>query len=257
MKIVSGRNFSRDFPADADKCLLNETALKKFGWKDAIGKRMKIRDKYFEVIGVIKDHVAFSVHNPLEPALFRLIPDSITTDRVYSIRFMPGSEKLAMDITRQEFEEFFPDDAFEFKNIQYRIRNENAVIEWGKLMKISVCFAILSMVISSIGLFGLMLFFTRNKLKEIGIRKILGFSFGNLYFHMSSGFIKLLIISIIIAWPAAYYVYEVLPGSNKYPLQIWEFLIATMITLAVAILTISYQIIKALKVRPVEVLKDE
>lgn len=256
MKIVQGRDFSRDYPADFEKCLLNETALKVFGWSDITGRSMEIWGKNYDVIGVIKDHVAFSVHNKLEPHLYRLIGDSIENDNVYSVRFTAGHEKEVLKYVTDEFKEFFPDDAFEFKNIRSRITTENASLAWARLMKISIFFALLSIIISSIGLFGLVLFYTRNKLKEIGVRKVLGFSFGHLYFRMSWDFVKLMLISIIIAWPAAFYVYGELPG-NKYPLGIWEFIIATAITLVVAILTISYQIIKALKVRPIEILKDE
>jgi putative ABC transport system permease protein len=257
MKIVEGRNFSRDYPGDAEKCILNETAVKVFGWKDPIGHRIKIWNKNYEVIGIVKDYVAFSVHNKLEPHLLKLLPDSIHSDNIYAVRFVPGQEKEARETVKQEFDNFFPDDAYEFKNIQYRIRTENAVKEWGKLMKISVLFAFCSIIISSIGLFGLMLFYTRHRLKEIGIRKVLGFSYGHLYFNMSSEFLRLLMVSILVAWPAAYYVYIKLPGAHKYHLQAWEFIIATMITLTVAMLTISYQIMKALKTRPVEILKDE
>jgi putative ABC transport system permease protein len=124
-------------------------------------------------------------------------------------------------------------------------------------MKINLLFAVLSIFVSSIGLFGLILFYTRNKLKEVGIRKVLGFTGGQLYYTLSSGFIKLLFISVIFAWPAAWYAYKSLPGANKYPIQIWEFLIATGIILLVALATISYQIVKALRVNPAEIIKDE
>jgi putative ABC transport system permease protein len=94
-------------------------------------------------------------------------------------------------------------------------------------------------------------------MKEVGIRKVLGFSYGNLYITMSSGFIRLMLVSVVIAWPAAFYVYKVLPGANKYGIQIWEFLLATLIILIIALATITFQIIRAVKVRPVEILKDE
>ena len=94
-------------------------------------------------------------------------------------------------------------------------------------------------------------------MKEIGIRKVLGFSTMHLYYNLSSGFVKLLLISLLAAWPAAYYIYKFLPGAHKYPIQIWEFLLATGILLIVALATISFQIFKAARTRPVEVLKDE
>jgi putative ABC transport system permease protein len=254
---MDGRNFSRDYPGDYDKCLLNETAIHTFGWKEPVGMKLDVRGRTYTVIGVVKDYIVFSVHNPLEPHFYRLIPDTIRSNTIFSVRFKPGKERKAKEIVDQEFQSFFTDDAFEVRNIHSRIQNENAVIEWRQLMKINLLFAVLSIFVSSIGLFGLILFYTRNKLKEVGIRKVLGFTGGQLYYTLSSGFIKLLFISVIFAWPAAWYAYKSLPGANKYPIQIWEFLIATGIILLVALATISYQIVKALRVNPAEIIKDE
>jgi putative ABC transport system permease protein len=257
LKITGGRNFSREYPSDHQKCLINETAVKVFGWDNAIGKHIRVNENDIEVIGVIRDYVAFSVHNPIEPHMYRLLPDSIQSDHVYSVRFTSGNERKAKQIVQEEFEEFFPNDAFEFRNIQGLVQNENAVKEWTKIMKVCSSFAVVSIIISSIGLFGLILFYTRRKMKEIGMRKVLGFSSVNLLYTMSSGFIRLLLASIVLAWPAAYYVYKVLPGADKYPIQIWEFLLATLVVFFVAQVTMSYQIIKAIRTKAVDVLKDE
>jgi putative ABC transport system permease protein len=162
-----------------------------------------------------------------------------------------------MRTIRDEFGQFFPDDAFDFQNIQNLVQNEGAVVAFKSFRKICGFIALLTIVISSIGLFGLVLFFTLRKMKEVGIRKVLGFSYGNLFITLSSGFVRLMIFSIFIAWPAAFYVYKVLPGANKYHIQIWEFMAATMIIVIVALATITYQIIKTVKVRPVDILKDE
>jgi putative ABC transport system permease protein len=258
MKIVSGRNFSREYPADGNKCLINETAARVFGWKEPVGKRMKTYVGDFEVIGVIKDYVVSSVYMPTEPHFYRLVQDSILSNAVYSVSFVRGKEKKAMNIVKKEFEEYFPEDAFDFQNISSLIQNEEAVKAWKIFKKLTGLTALLTILISSIGLFGLILFYTQRKMKEIGIRKVLGFSTGNLYLTLSSSFVKLIFISILIAWPAAYYVYKVMPaGASRYSLQIWEFLLATLMILIIAIVTISYQIIRALKVKPVEILKDE
>ena len=257
LEMIKGRNFSKEFPADKNNCLINETAAKVFGWKDPIGKRIKASGKNYDVIGVIKDYTVQSVFNPDEPHLYRLLRDSIVSNAVYSINFIPGKEKEAMNIVKEEFQKFFPDDAFEFSNIQLLVQNENAVKAFKGMQKITSLIAILTILISSIGIFGLILFMTQRKMKEVGIRKVLGFSYGSLYITLSSWFIRLLFISLLIAWPVAFYVYKVLPGANKYGVQIWEFLLASLIILAVAVATISYQIIRALRVRPVEILKDE
>lgn len=257
LKMLAGRNFSKEFPADRDKCLINETAVNVFGWQEPIGKRIKASGKYYEVIGVIKDYTVQSVFNPDEPHLYRLLPDSVISNCVYSVNFAPGKEKEAMKTVKEEFQKFFPDDAFEFRDIKFLTQNENAVKGFKSLQKITSLISILTILISSIGIFGLILFMTQRKMKEVGIRKVLGFSYGSLYITLSSWFIRLIFISLLIAWPAAYYVYEVLPGAHKYGIQIWEFVLASLIILAVAIATISYQIIRALRVRPVEILKDE
>ena len=257
LKMAQGRNFSKDYPSDRNSCLINETAARVFGWNDPLGKRIRTSSKDYDVIGVIKDYTVFSVFNPIEPHLYRLLPDSLGSNSVYSVSFVIGTEKEALRAVKEEFEKYMPDDAFDFQNIQSLVQNENALTAFSSFKKLTGLIAILTTIISSIGLFGLILFMTQRKMKEIGIRKVLGFSFGNLYFTLSSWFIRLIIISLVIAWPAAFYVYKVLPGSNKYGLQVWEFLVATVIIMLVAIATISFQIIKALKVKPAEILKDE
>ncbi|MFZ0283540.1 MAG: ABC transporter permease, partial [Bacteroidales bacterium] len=257
LEMITGRNFSKEYPADRNNCLINETAAKVFGWQDPIGKRINASGKNYDVIGVIKDYTVFSVFNPNEPHLYRLLRDSIVSNAVYSINFAPGNEKEAMNIVKEEFQKFFPDDAFEFSDIKFLTQNEGAVKAFQSLQKITGLIAVLTIIISSIGIFGLILFMTQRKMKEVGIRKVLGFSYTSLYANLSSWFLRLILISLLIAWPAAYYVYRVLPGADKYGVQIWEFLLASLIILAVAFATISYQIIRALRVRPVEILKDE
>ena len=200
LQIAEGRNFSRDYPADGDKCLINETAAKLFKINAGSGKKIKTYKGEYEVIGVIKDYVVSSVHSPTEPHLYSLLQDSILNDKVFTVKFAKGKEKEAMKIVREEFGKFFPEDAFEFKNIQVLIQNENAVKAWKSFRKICGLIAVMTLLISSIGLFGLMLFLTKRKMKEVGIRKVLGFSTGSLYLTLSSGFLKLLSLSIIIAW---------------------------------------------------------
>lgn len=257
LNVTKGRNFSREYTSDRKSCLINETAERIFRWSDPIGKRIRAYGNEYDVVGVIRDYTAFSVFNPIEPHLYTLLPDSLISNAVYAVSFAEGKEQSALKAVKKEFEKFMPDDAFDFRNIQSLVQNENAVTAFGSLRKLTGLIAILTIIISSIGLFGLILFMTQRKMKEIGIRKVLGFSFGNLYVTLSSWFIRLMVISLVIAWPAAYYVYKVLPGADKYSLQVWEFLVATIIIMLVAIATISYQIIKALKVKPVEILKDE
>jgi putative ABC transport system permease protein len=101
------------------------------------------------------------------------------------------------------------------------------------------------------------MFFSKQKMKEIGIRKVLGFSVGNIYIKLVSEFVWLSIISIVVAPPSVLIIYRYLPGAYKYSIQIWEFLIATGIILFVALITISYHIIESVRTNPVEILRYE
>jgi putative ABC transport system permease protein len=105
MKIIAGRNFSRDYQSDANKCLINETAARVFRWEQPLGKHIPLRSgKEFEVIGVIKDYIPFSVHNAIEPHMYKLIPDSAGLSGVFAVRFIPGKERAARELVTEEFQ---------------------------------------------------------------------------------------------------------------------------------------------------------
>ena len=256
MKLATGRNFSREY-ADKNSCLINETATRIFNWQDPIGKRMKVWGQEYTVVGVMKDYYPYSPHNAIEPHLFRLMTDSVGMTGLYTVRFAPGKEQKAMQIAKDEFDRSYPEDVAQFKDYEHLVDMDMANKGWAMFRNVTVVLAILSIIISSIGLFGLVMFYAKRKLKEIGLRKVFGFSLGSLYFTMTSGFITYILLSVILAWPAGFYVYQHLPSAIKYPIQIWEFLLATTITLVVALLTISFQVVKASQVDPAQILKDE
>ena len=256
MKLATGRNFSREY-ADKNSCLINETATRIFNWKDPIGKTMKLWGEDYTVVGVMKDYYPYSPHNAIEPHLFRLMTDSVGLTGLYTVRFAPGKEQKALQIVKDEFERSYPEDVAQFRDYEHLVYIDMGTKGWETFRNITIFLAILSILISSIGLFGLIMFYAKRKLKEIGLRKVFGFSLGSLYFTMTSGFISYILISVILAWPAGYFIYKNLPGATRYPLQIWEFLLATAITLIVALFTISFQVLKASQVDPAQILKDE
>lgn len=254
--IVKGRNFSPDFPDDKKKCIINETAARVLGWEDPIGKFIIEGDRRVEVIGVIRDYIAQSMHNPIEPHWYHVIPDSSSLNGIFSVQ-ISGSSQEGLKLIKEEFSEFFPEDPFEFKHIETTIQDEAATQAWKVIRNISIFFALLSIIISSVGLFGLVMFFARKKMKEISIRKVLGFSVHKLYLRLSKEFLWLLFIANFIAWPASFFVYQSLPGAHKYQIQVWEFILGSGIILVVAMATISYHITKLIRQNPVEVLKYE
>lgn len=255
--ILQGRSFSKNYPDDYSKCIINETAARVLKWDNPIGKYINYQGQRIEVIGMIKDYIAQSMHNPVEPHWYRLINDSTTQEGIYSVKIAPDETKKAMKILKDEFTQIFPNDAFEFTHIQTIVNNENASRAWKVIRNMSIFYALISIIISTVGLFGLVMFYSKRKMKEIGIRKVLGFTGLSLYRKMSSEFLWLIIIAAILSWPAGYFYYQNFPGAHKYPISIWEFIFASSIILLVAIFTISYHIIKSIKTNPVEVLKYE
>ena len=107
LKITKGRNFSREYPSDADKCLINETAARVFRWEQPVGKHIQQRGRDIEVIGVIRDYIPFSVHNAIEPHMYRLIKDTASLAGIYTIRFAPEKGKIARQRAKEEFETYF------------------------------------------------------------------------------------------------------------------------------------------------------
>jgi putative ABC transport system permease protein len=257
MKIIAGRSFSRDFPADIDKCLVNEAAVRIFGWKEPVGMKIRYRNNDREVIGVVKDYVAQSVQNEIEPHSYRLKGDSISLTGMYTVRYEPGKKREAEQIIRNSFDEYFPTDAFEFEPFENLILNEAANHGMGLFRNICFLFAGFSILISSAGLFGLVLYYCRKKMKEIGIKKVVGFSVSRLYMNLAMEFLMLIFIGMIFSWAAAWYVYRVIPGADKYGLQLGEFLLGTLIIFIVAVGTISYNIWIAARTNPSSILKYE
>ena len=146
----------------------------------------------------------------------------------------------------EELAYFLPRDPFELKDFVSTMSNDETFLVWQSVERLTGLYAVLAVSISSIGLFGLILFTTRKRVKEIGVRKVFGGSVKDIFGLMTFEIFRLIFISVIIAFPAAMYFYDELPGAYKYHMQVWEFLIALSITVLVAFLTVSFQIVAQL-----------
>ena len=254
--IVQGRNFSRDFTTDAQSgVLLNETAVKQSGWKDPIGK--KITGPYIgesTVIGVVKDFHFQSFHVNIEPLILKLLPERssylsariITKNIQGTLAFLETTYKK-FDFTHP-FDYFFLDESFEliYKREQ-------------KLGSLFGYFSSLAIFIACLGLFGLVSFTVERRTKEMGIRKVLGASVSNIVTDISKEFINLVVISNIIALPIAYFIMNKWLQNFAYRIHIgfWTFAVSVLLALFVAVLTVSYQSIKAATANPVDSLRYE
>jgi putative ABC transport system permease protein len=261
MKLLAGRAFSREFPHDPDtSCIITLSASQLLGYKkpeDAIGKTLIVNDwngAKTIIVGVVNDYHQVSFKKPLEPTIF-------TCDwyegEYYSVRI--HTDHLAQTLSHVQkswatafpgnpFEYFFLDDYF---NRQYA--NEK---KFGQLFSI---FAFLAILISCLGLFGLSAYTASQRIKEIGIRKVLGASVPQISSMLAKDFLKLVFLSIGLASPITWLIMNRWLQSFAYRMNIsWEiFAMAGLIALFIAIATVSFQAIKAAVANPVKSLRAE
>jgi putative ABC transport system permease protein len=256
IQVIKGRDFSRDFPGDIGKsCLINETAARCFGWDDPIGK--KLNNNRLTVVGVMKNYIYKDMHNGIEPAILILAPEKIAGDWTFAFRIDPRSEKKAKSTLNDEFESAFPNDPFEIKDLPTAFANENSFKVYHSVNNTILFFTVFNIFLAMIGLFGLVSFTVLRRTKEIGVRKINGSSSVNIFYILSREYFIMLFFAILIAFPAAYWMYGKIPGANKLGVQPWVFILGVVIILVIILLTTSYQTIRAAIRNPVEALRYE
>jgi len=256
LKMAYGRNFSKEYPADNKACIINETALKVFGWSDPVGKQIFLEGKPFPVIGVVKDFHPYSVHNPIPTYIMFLNNNVISGSTLLSVRFN-GDIQKARSVISSELQNIFPNDPFEFKDFSVAFYLDDAIPFWQSMKRMFIFFAVVTLVISTIGLFGLILFTVKRRTKEIGVRKVLGSSVGSIYWQLSTEVVGMLGFAILVGCPAAVYIYKTMPGAYKEPLSITAFFVSIALVAVIALLTISFHVIKIAMSNPVEALRYE
>ena len=250
-----GRDFSKQFSTDSSAIIINETAVKYMGLKNPIGENVKWGDKHFHVIGVIKDIVMGSPFEPILPTVFL-----IDYNNQYTINIKLNQKigtTTAVSKIASVFQKYNPAVPFDYKFVDEEYAKK--FVNEERLGKISSIFAILAILISCLGLFGLASFIAEQRTKEIGIRKVLGASVANVWQLLSKDFVVLVIISCLIAAPIAYYFMNNWLQKYTYRTEIswWIFAISGAGALAITLLTVSYQAIKAAVMNPVKSLKSE
>jgi putative ABC transport system permease protein len=261
MKLLAGRMFSRSFPKDPDtSAILSLSATRLLGYKrpeDAIGKTVVIRDfGEFKpvIVGVVNDYHQVSLKKPLEPSLF-------TCDwyqgEYYAIRMNTGHLSQTMDQVRQAWNTAFPGNPFEYYFLDDYFNRQYANDR--KFGQLFTTFAALAILISCLGLFGLSAYTAGQRIKEIGIRKVLGASVTNITGLLSVDFLRLVLLSILIATPLTWFIMHTWLQSYAYraPIQWWVFAVSGLIALFIALVTVSFQAIKAAVTNPVKSLRSE
>lgn len=253
--LSQGRDFSRDFVSDSTSYILNEAAVKYMGLENPIGKKIRWYDGQHEVIGVVKNLLTESPFEPVKPAIY-----SINYNQMNWINLKLASGKsLAASLGQIEtvFNKFSPGVPFNYQFVDAAFEKKFKTEE--RMRKLSEIFSILAIFISCLGLFGLATFMAEQRTKEIGIRKVLGASVPNLFQLLSKEFVFLIIVSGLIAVPVAYHFMKQWLENYTYRTNMpwWVFGTAIIGVLIVAIITVSYQAVKAAKVNPIKSLRAE
>ncbi len=261
MTLASGRNFNESYTTDQHACLVNEAAVKNFGITNIAETRFiepgdSGKINYMPILGVVKNFNFESLRNPIGPYIFRFQNSGMQWGYL-TVRLSAGNYSRTISQIETLWKEYTANDPLQYYFVDedfvqmYSQEKQNAVM--------AVIFSVLAIFIAALGLFGLTSFTVEQRTKEIGVRKAMGSSIAGIYVEISKEIVILVSISALIAWPVIYYLagkwlqnfyYRISPG-------VFSFLAGLTIALGIAMLTISYRVVKAARVNPAQSLKYE
>lgn len=256
LSLVAGRDIDLDkFPSDSNAALLNESAVKLMKFKDPLGQVVKDMGQEWTIVGVVKDFILKSPYQNIEPMF---IPGAKGWFNVIHFKLNPqNSTEKNIEALKKVFKKYNPEYEFNYRfaDAEY----ENKFGDEKRTSQLATLFALLTIFISCLGLFGLASYMAENRIKEIGVRKVLGASVSSIASLLSVDFVKLIFISFLIAAPVAYWVMDKWLQDYPYRVQLkwWVFALAGIGAIAIALSTISYQAIKAALRNPVKSLRSE
>jgi putative ABC transport system permease protein len=259
LKMAEGRFFSRDFATDSSSIVINETAARIFGFKEPVGKHLATAVKgdiqTLTVIGVVKDFHFESLHQSIRPLALRLLREG--EGKYITVRMSLEDTGKTTAFIRDEWKKFAPQQPFEYAFLDDNFKEIYRAEQ--RAAQLFMAFSILAIFIACLGLFGLSSYTAEQRTKEIGIRKALGSSIAGVVFLLSKEFTRWVLVANVIAWPVAYYAMSRWLQSFAYRTSIglWIFLLAAAVAFVVALLTVSYQAVRAALANPVESLRYE
>jgi putative ABC transport system permease protein len=263
MDMAQGRNFSADFSTDSTQsAIINQAAAIKFGWDNPIGKTFRLPnlpgdegdEQIATVIGVVKDFHIASLHQKIEP---QLIFYDLSSINHISVRLAPENITHTVGLLEEEWKKISPDRPFDFYFLDQSFDSQYRAEE--RLGKISLYFSLLGILIACLGLLGLSSYTTERRTKEIGVRKVLGATETGIVMLLSREIVRWVLLANIIAWPVAYWLADRWLGGFAYRINLgWTtFVLAGLVALSIAVITVSFQAVKAALANPVESLRYE
>lgn len=254
IKMAAGRSFSKQFGSDTSKIIINEAGIKAMRLKNPVGKIFKLWGNDMQIIGVVKDFHFESMHRKVGPMFIRYKPAN--TNRIM-VKIKAGNLKPVIEKLREFNDKYNPQYSFDYKFLDQDFQAQ--YIAESRVAVLSRYFAMLAIVISCLGLFGLATFTAEKRFKEIGIRKILGASEFNVIYILSKDFTKPVLISILIALPVGYLLSKNWLDTFAYriDLKLWFFIAAGLMAFLIALTTVIFQALKAARVSPIKAIKED
>jgi putative ABC transport system permease protein len=254
VEMKEGRSFSKDHAAENEKIIFNEAAIAFMDMKDPLGKKVKLWGEDREIVGVVKDFNFESFHEQVKPLFFFLGPENAGN---IMIRIERGKEQETLARLEKFYTTFNPGFPFNYRFLDEDYQELYTAER--RVATLSKYFAVLAVLISCLGLFGLAAFTAERRMKEIGIRKILGSSDRGIVYLLSGEFTKMVLIAVAIALPASYYIVTLwLDGFVfRIDVQWWFFACSGLAALFIAWLTVGIQTLRAASVNPTECLRSE
>jgi ABC-type antimicrobial peptide transport system permease subunit len=255
VKLVEGRDFSREYPSDTAAIMLNQAAVKMMRFKEPLGQIVKYQGQNCKVVGVVEN---FTWGSPYEPVKAAIIGFNAGWIGNISLRLNPSkSISASLAIIQNIYKKYNPDYPldYRFTDERYNEKFNNEKV----LGNMAICFTCLAIIVSSLGLFGLASFSAEQRRKEIGIRKVLGATIGSIWVKLSQEFVVLVSISFVLGSLFSWWFMNSWMSQFTYKtgLSLWVFLVTLVLSLIVCMLTVSWQAIKAALMNPVKSLRSE
>ena len=254
-QVMQGRDFSRAFATDSMAMILNEAAVKLMGFRQPVGETVGQNGKSYTVVGIVKDMIREDPFQPVKPAFYRLNPRNVNT---LQVKLSPQiATREALDKVSGVFHRYNPAAPFDYRFVDLSYGEKFGQEE--RTGKLAGVFTVLAIFISCLGLFGLASFVAEQRTKEIGVRKVLGASVFMLWRLLSKEFVVLVVIALFIAMPISWYFMNKWLWNYAYhaDLSWWIFAVAGVGALAITLLTVSFQAVKAAMSNPVKSLRSE
>jgi putative ABC transport system permease protein len=254
-QLTQGRDFSRAYARDSAAFVVNEAAVKYMGLKNPIGVTVKWFGRPFTIVGVVKDIIVESPYDAVQPFFFYIYDYSHSN---VILRLNPGaSASASLAHIAATFRKYAPSQPYDYRFADSEYGKKFA--DEQRIGKLAGCFAVLAIFISCLGLFGMASFVAEQRTREIGVRKVLGATVGNIWRLLSAEFVRLVLLSLLIAIPASWYAMHQWLQNYHYRavLSWWIFAVVGVAALAITLLTVSYQAIKAALANPVRSLRSE